>query len=461
MRRGENGRIALLLLALLALTFLAVLGLAAFRAGGSPEITIAPAMPAIGKRTPVTVSVRSQGRGLGNLRVELIQGPTTRVLAEEAIAPAAAWAFWSRGTPSREIKLEVGRETVQGLTSAPAILRVTAARAGSWLRRPAPAVREIQLPVRLVPPTLQVLSSQTYVRQGGSEAVVYRVGESAVRDGVRCGEQFFEGSPLPGGGPLDRFVLFGIPFDMTEPSTVKLVAEDDVGNEAIAAFVDQFDPQPILGETLTLGDAFLEKVVSEIVAQTPDLPDKGSLLDNYLQINGDLRRKNAAELVEISRKSAKEFLWSRPFQAMPNSKVMSSFADRREYVYQGRVVDRQVHLGFDLASTRGALVPAANDGTVVLARYFGIYGNTVIVDHGFGLMSLYGHLSSIDVSDGQAVKRGDTVGKSGQTGLAGGDHLHFSMLLHGMPVNPKEWWDGHWIADRLARKLGSAFPFQG
>ncbi len=99
-------------------------------------------------------------------------------------------------------------------------------------------------------------------------------------------------------------------------------------------------------------------------------------------------------------------------------------------------------------------------GVVLLARYFGIYGNTVVLDHGYGLMSLYGHLSSISVNGGQPIDRGDVIGRSGATGLAGGDHLHFTMLLHGLPVDPREWWDGHWIRDRLALKLGAALPFE-
>jgi len=128
-------------------------------------------------------------------------------------------------------------------------------------------------------------------------------------------------------------------------------------------------------------------------------------------------------------------------------------------VYQGRTVDHQVHLGFDLAATKAVAVPASNDGVVVLARFFGIYGNAVVVDHGYGLESLYGHLSTIDVKEGQAVKRGDIIGRTGDTGLAGGDHLHFSILIDGQPVNPQEWWDPHWIRDRVARKLGAALKF--
>jgi len=313
--------------------------------------------------------------------------------------------------------------------------------------------------VRLTPPSVGVLSTQTYVRQGGCEAVVYRVGEGAERHGVQAGDWFFPGYPLPGGQPGEQFALFAVPYDLGDATNVRLVAADVVGNAAQVAFIDKFFPEPPTSDVIEVSDAFLEKVVPPIMSQTPDLEDRGSLLENYLQINRDLRRANAKELVEIAARSKPEFLWSRPFAPMINAAVMAAFADRRTYRYQGREIDRQDHLGFDLASTQQDSIPSANDGVVVLARYMGIYGNTVIVDHGYGLMSLYGHLSSIAVSEGDRVSRGQTLGRTGVTGLAVGDHLHFTMLLHGLPVNPREWWDGHWIEDRLERKLGAALPF--
>jgi murein DD-endopeptidase MepM/ murein hydrolase activator NlpD len=133
--------------------------------------------------------------------------------------------------------------------------------------------------------------------------------------------------------------------------------------------------------------------------------------------------------------------------------VESFFADRRTYVYQGQKIDVQDHVGFDLSVTMHYPIEASNDGKVVVADYFGIYGNTVIIDHGAGLMSLYGHLSSIDVKPGQMVKKKEVLGKSGETGLAGGDHLHFGMFLHGVPVDPREWWDSKWIQDHVLDRL--------
>jgi murein DD-endopeptidase MepM/ murein hydrolase activator NlpD len=130
------------------------------------------------------------------------------------------------------------------------------------------------------------------------------------------------------------------------------------------------------------------------------------------------------------------------------------FADVRSYVYKDKKVDEQVHLGFDLSVTQHVAVQASNDGKIVYAGRLGIYGNCVVIDHGYGLQSIYGHLSQIDVKVGDSVKKRQAIGRSGSTGLAGGDHLHFSMQLDGVQINPVEWWDQHWIKDHVWKRLG-------
>jgi murein DD-endopeptidase MepM/ murein hydrolase activator NlpD len=356
--------------------------------------------------------------------------------------------------------VDVGSETIKGLKEGEATIRVVADRAAAWLRRPEPSSAELTLSVKLRPPSLQVQSLHTYVSQGGSDAVVYRVGDTAVKDGVRSGEWWFPGYPLPGGGERDRFALFSMPYDMEDAAGIRLVTIDDVGNEATANFIDRAATKPIRRDKIQLSDSFMQRVVPSILDQTPELEDKGDLLENYLNINGNLRQANADTLKRLAEASPPEFRWDKKFVPMRNGQVMSAFADRRTYTYNGQAVDQQDHLGFDLASTSRAEIQASNDGVVVLAGYFGIYGNCVVIDHGYGLLSLYGHLSSISVEEGQEVERYEAVGRSGATGLAGGDHLHFTILLHGLPVNPQEWWDGHWIHDRLKLKLGAALPFE-
>jgi murein DD-endopeptidase MepM/ murein hydrolase activator NlpD len=136
--------------------------------------------------------------------------------------------------------------------------------------------------------------------------------------------------------------------------------------------------------------------------------------------------------------------------------VFANFAELRTYVYSGREIDRQVHFGYDLASTRQSAVPAANKGVVVFAEPLTIYGNTVVIDHGLGLQTLYAHLSSTAVKVGDAVEKGQEIARTGSTGLAIGDHLHYEVLVNGVSVTPLEWWDGKWIRDHIGKPLKEA-----
>lgn len=461
-RRDRDGRGAagcfLRVLLVLALVLIAVAAFAGFYTGAAPKVTVKPAKPGIGRRTPVQIRIEDPQR-VEKVRVEVLQGSDVKPVLEKTFEPQPAWKMW--GTPPPvELTAEVGRETVQGLRAGDATIRVTAERAGSFFRRPDPVTAEVKLPVRLAPPTLQILSSFHYVNQGGSEAVVYRVGEGAVRDGVQSFDWFFPSFPMPGPDKQLRFAFFAVPYDKTDASGVRLVAEDEVGNRAEAGFIDKFTPRPMTTDTILVTDPFMNKVVPEILSQSPEVADQGDLLKNYIEINRNLRKKNAQTLKEMARKSEQRFLWNTPFLPMPNAAITAAFAQRRTYEYNGKPIDVEDHLGFDMASVERDAIPASNSGKVVLARFFGIYGNAVIIDHGYGLMSLYGHLSSIGVREGQMVQRGQELGRSGQTGLAGGDHLHFTMLLQGLAINPVEWWDPHWIQDRIARKLGAALPYQ-
>jgi len=136
---------------------------------------------------------------------------------------------------------------------------------------------------------------------------------------------------------------------------------------------------------------------------------------------------------------------------------MALYGDRRTWVYNGQTVGESLHEGIDLASTAQAPVQAANSGLVAFTGSIGIYGETVIIDHGMGMISLYAHLSSIQVSRGQSVGKGDIIGNTGVSGLAAGDHLHFSIMVGGQFVNPIEWWDPNWIKNNVIQKINVSF----
>jgi murein DD-endopeptidase MepM/ murein hydrolase activator NlpD len=334
-----------------------------------------------------------------------------------------------------------------------ATLRITAQN-DSWGRffRGGQGELVLDLPVRFMPPQVGVLTSQHYINQGGCDMVLFTVSAGTAESGVQVGPYFFTSFPVKESMPQTRLALFAYPYNVDRSTQARIVARDDAGNETLANFTHEVFPKKFHTDTIALTDEFMNRVVPPIMGQTPEMNDEGSLLKNFLEINGRLREIDSQRLVEFSKHTSSTFLWKQPFVRLP-SKTEASFADYRTYTYNGQVVDHQTHLGFDLAESEHMSIRASNDGTVVFAGFFGIFGNAVVIDHGCGLQSLYGHMSSIAVKEGDNVKRDQEIGRSGQTGLAGGDHLHLTMLLDGIPINPIEWWDPHWIHDRVQAKL--------
>lgn len=308
----------------------------------------------------------------------------------------------------------------------------------------------IPLTVDTKPPRVSLLTGLTYVRKGGTEVAIYTVDDGVEKSGIRVGDHWFEGFVDPS-DPRRRIAFYAIPAESPDGVKPMLVATDRAGNEAQVALVATILPREFPADTIALNDEFMASKVAELLGSFD-----GSALDGYLKINREMRKQNDAQLFELGQKSALERMWSGAFAQMPNTHTGAHFAERRSYVYNGQVVDKQTHMGFDFASTSHAPVPAANDGVVVFAGPLGIYGNTVVLDHGLGLFSLYGHLSEIGVEKGAAVAKGDVLGKSGTTGLAGGDHLHYGMLLDGVFVDPLEWFDAKWIAEHIEGKLAAA-----
>jgi len=425
-----------------------------------PTILLPKPPKGLGQRTELVVDASDPKHNLKTLAVVVVQEGQVVHQSNLVITarPRRWWKFWSAGPMSAtHWTVLVGREVIPSLKEGHATIRVTALN-DSWGRffRGGMSEMAIDLPVRFAPPQVAVLTTQHYINQGGCDMAVFRVSAGTTESGVKVGDNFFPSFPLKESQPETRLCLFAYEYN-ADPSTVPhIVARDDAGNETLASFSYKVFPKKFHSDTIdldkTAGGKFLENVVPPIMSQTPELQDQGSLIKNFLLINGSLRQEDAQKLVAFSQRTAPRFLWKGPFLRLPG-KTEASFADYRTYLYGGQPVDHQTHLGFDLAGSEHMPVRAANDGVVVFAGYFGIFGNAVVIDHGCGIQSLYGHMSSIAVKEGDQVRNLQEIGRSGQTGLAGGDHLHFTMLLDGIPVNPVEWWDPHWIHDRIEAKM--------
>lgn len=395
----------------------------------------------------LSATVEQNGRTFQVFAQEAPEGATVTRLDEERI----------------RITRGIGKTSLSDLQEGPAKVVVTATRTSFLRLRDVHTTVSRDFTVRLEPPRVSVLSTKHYLNQGGAEFVVYRATPADVESGVRVGDIEYRGYPaaglgIPGADPALRVAFFALLPDQNVDTRIVAFARDAAGNEAVVSFVDQVFPKRFRASRIPVDDRFFGRVVPEILAQSPQLKvdDPNDLRASFLKINGELRRLNAEQIAALTASSPAERLWNGPFMQLGNSQVEAGFADRRTYLYNGKEIDQQVHLGFDLAVTAAVPILAANDGKVVQAGWLGIYGNCVIVDHGLGVASLYGHLSSIDAKVGDTVTKGQVLGRSGMTGLAGGDHLHFTMLVGGRPVNPVEWWDAHWMQDRVDRKVAEA-----
>ena len=428
-----------------------------------PSIEISKPAKFVGTSSPLEIAVGAPGASLTDLRVVLEQNGQEHTLF--TLAEQKGAGVRQDGADRLVITGSIGREQVPELKSGPAQLRATASRKVVYGIRTVTsrATREVQ--VRLERPRVSIVSTHHYINHGGSEMVVYRVSPEDAASGVVVGDVEYPGYPASGvtlegvrlSDPALRVAFFALLHDQDLNTPVRLFARDEAGNSGRADFDYRVFPKPFKRSRIQLDDKFLDRVVPAILEGTTEIKPEGDSLAKFLAINGDLRRRNAEKIASFASQSSPELLWrGAVFHPFTNTAVESAFADHRTYVYKGREVDQQIHLGFDLASFTGTPIVAANRGKVLFADELGIYGNCVILDHGMGVQSLYAHLSSMDVQAGQVVDKEATLGRSGMTGLAGGDHLHFTMLVNGRMVNPVEWWDAHWIEDRILRKLRAA-----
>ena len=422
--------LVVIVLAVLLLVFL-------LARSATPAVELTSAVVSLGQATPISVHVRDP-RGIRRLQAFVEQnGARYQVfdMAQPSKSPDSAWNFTA------------GVKTTPQLQAGNAKL-IVEATSNDLLRKKGRADRDLAVVTQ--PPIVSVDSEQHYLYLGMADLATFNVSGSWTEAGVRVGDEKFRAWPMPGGKP-GLFSLFAFAWNMPTDTVPLVYAANGAGNDVTSPLVVVFPKKEQPKYTvhdLQVSDAFMQKVINEL-----DPNGTGDTATRFVRINSEMRRANNKTLSDLQFKTADRFLWSRPFIRQPHSQAEANFADVRNYIYHGQKIDQQVHLGYDLAVTQHVGVEASNDGTVVYAAPLGIYGNCIVLDHGYGLQTIYGHLSRIDVHEGDMVKQGQVMGLSGQTGMAGGDHIHFAMQLDGVQIDPKEWWDAHWIKDHIARRV--------
>lgn len=407
----------------------------------APQIRLEPDTDVLGAGS-LEIVVTDRGAGLKSVTATLSSGGTDHPLAAEQSAQ-----------PTGEQKITVQASKLKGLKEGPAVLRVSARDRSwwSWFKGNETVVLR-NLAIDVSPPTLELVADDRYVSFGGVGAIVYKPSADTATSGIRIGKYFFPGYPgQVKGNPEHHFALFAHPYDTPADSKAVLVATDKAGNTREMPLVYELRNVNYRKSTIKITDAFIQRKVAPLVNDVS--ARQGSPKDIFVRVNKDLRKENDDKIGQITTQGTPKMLWQGAFSQLSNSKVEANFADARSYDYNGEIVSNAYHLGFDLSVTRQYPVEAANSGTVAFTGDLGIYGNTVILDHGLGLFTLYSHLSSIAVKEGESVAARHILGKTGETGLAAGDHLHYGVYLNGVAVLPIEWWDQKWISDNIAPKL--------
>ena len=418
----------------------------------APRVVLEPVPTHLGMKTTLMLKASDQGRGLAYLGVFLRQGGKEIKLLEEHFQPSSPWAGPGVLEAERKLTIQPLRLGL-GQGAAQLVLTVRDRSFRNWLRG---NTAEVSLPVTIdtEPPRLGVLSGTIYLVRGGSGLAVYQVSPDVRRHGVRVGDHFFKGyRPWPK-RPGMALCLFAYSQGLERNVPIRLWAQDAAGNQTEERLPLRLRWRRFRHDKITLSTRAVEILSRRFAAQAP-AQVKGALAV-FTWINTELRRLNHEKIKSLSTTGLSDKpLWDGAL-IRSQGKPTADFGDRRTYLYHKKEVSKAVHLGVDLADVAHSPVKAAAAGKVLWAGPLGIYGNCVILDHGLGLASLYGHLSRLLVKAGQAVEAGQELGRSGATGLALGDHLHFSVLVDGVYVNPREWWDPHWIESNLDEHLKEA-----
>lgn len=319
--------------------------------------------------------------------------------------------------------------------------------------------KEFKLKVDKISPVANILSNTYLIKQGGSAVVVVEVKDENLDDFYISfnNEERFELFPFRKENFFISFIAW--PIGIKEFKRFNLVAIDKAGNETITKiplYIKKLKPKI---DNMKISDDFIENVSAKVLEKSGyTLPDTNEEI--FIEENRELRAKNIETIKIKSRENMQKGMFYkfniRAFKQLRASLTFAKYGERRHYYYKGKRIDKAWHLGVDWASIPKAKIYTTNSGKVIFNEYLGIYGNAIIIDHGFGIGSLYAHTNRTNVELNQKVKAGAYIANTGSTGAVFGDHLHFGILVQGIEVNPDEWLSRYWIRENVTKIIKRA-----
>ena len=321
-----------------------------------PTVTLKTPVEVVGAKTGLTIEAGDLSSGLKEVKVTFSQGDQSKVVLERTFPPG--------GGPGETVEVPVILEPkALGFKEGKATLTVEA-RDRSWrnLFRGRMATLNQEVVIDLVPVTLTFQAVSHLLHAGGTGTICYRLNKEVKESGVLVGNRFYQGFPNPKGTKGEYVVLFPVPQEGPAAFRVELVARPSLGNEIKQAVSLHAKPRRWRHDSINLSDGFLRKVATASRWPTPT-----TSWGPTWRSTGICGEQNHELFQKISAHSTPQPLWSGAFQRF-FGKPMARFGDRRTYLYQGKAVDQQTHLGEDLASLVNSPVYAGNNGVVVLRR---------------------------------------------------------------------------------------------
>lgn len=313
-------------------------------------------------------------------------------------------------------------------------------------------VKKINLTIDTQKPIANVLRNSRYIQRGGSGVVVVKVQDDNLKDAY-ISFNGIKNFPLTPFYKENYYVaLIPWPIDITSFNGVNLIVTDKAENKTITKVPFYIQKKTIKNDTIQIKESFINNVSRRVLEQSFEkIPN--NLKDIFVYSNTILREKNLKTIEEIVFNNySNEIVESfdiNPFRRLKGSKMVAGYGDKRHYYLNAIKINDAWHLGIDWASVKQAPIRTSNDGMVIFKNYLGLYGNSIIIDHGMGLSTLYAHTSIQNVEVGEYITKNTTIANTGSTGAVFGDHLHFGVLVQGIEVNPVEWMDKNWLKVRI------------
>lgn len=310
------------------------------------------------------------------------------------------------------------------------------------------ATQIIDISMDIRRPTLSIISNSYMIMQGGSALVILKAEDTNLKElYIQTPKHKFKLQPYRKKGYYAGLIAWEF---TQEDFSAKAVAKDKAGNIATSSLTFHLKNIPYKTSTIEAKDRFLDGKIADLAEMEPEYSQETDRLKKLKLVNETMRLKNEEIIYNAGTNAEMPMiqLWKiKPFFPLKNGATIGGFGDKRHYYHgdKNNIVSTSYHVGYDFASTQNAEIKLSNPGKVVYADMNGIYGNMPMIDHGMGLLTLYGHCSEILVNVGDEVVEGQVIAKTGTTGLALGDHLHFGITVQGVEVRPVEWLDPHWI----------------